>query len=242
MTASRTGQPIAEVASNIALISRETLTLVGHTHVNEAMQRVSGAWISRGNGQEHLTALRSPVLTGAGACGAFLMAQDGIPLRSSGFCNVNELFDANIEQAGRIEVIKGPASVMYGSNAMHGMINVLTPPVRRERRISLEGGPHDYGRAKVFYSTDQWRVDFNGTSDGGWKDDSGFDQQKITAKHKGRLGQWHASTVVGRRQPAIRKRQAMYWVSGPTKTMRYARAIPIPKRIATSGRHGSTLA
>ena len=57
------------------------------------------------------------------------MAQDGIPLRASGFCNVNELFDAHSEQAGGIEVIKGPAGVAYGANAMHGMINVLSPAI-----------------------------------------------------------------------------------------------------------------
>lgn len=196
VTASRTRQPVSEVASNISLIRAETLNLVGHTHISEAMQRVAGAWISRGNGQEHLTALRSPVLTGAGACGAFLMAQDGIPLRASGFCNVNELFDANTEQAGRIEVIKGPASVMYGSNAMHGMINVLTPAVSPERTLVVEAGPHEYRRAKGSFATRTLRLDVNGATDGGWKDHSGFDQQKLTAKHEGTFGEWQATTVL----------------------------------------------
>ncbi|MEJ6682521.1 MAG: TonB-dependent receptor plug domain-containing protein, partial [SAR86 cluster bacterium] len=95
VTANRADQTIAEVSSNISVITADDLRRINPTHINEAMQRVAGAWISRGNGQEHLTALRSPVLTGAGACGAFLMAQDGIPLRASGFCNVNQLFDAH---------------------------------------------------------------------------------------------------------------------------------------------------
>ena len=95
VTANRAEQPLAEVTSNIAVLDAAALGLINQTHINEALQRVAGAWISRGNGQEHLTALRSPVLTGAGACGAFLLAHDGIPLRASGFCNVNELFDAH---------------------------------------------------------------------------------------------------------------------------------------------------
>lgn len=196
VTAARTDQPVVEVSSNIAIIGGETLELIGHTHINEAMQRVPGAWISRGNGQEHLTALRSPVLTGAGGCGAFLMAQDGIPLRASGFCNVNELFDANTEQARRIEVVKGPASVMYGSNAMHGMINVLTPAVARVSSLWVEGGPHDYGRVKMSWGNETLRIDANGTTDGGWKEDAGFDQQKLTIKHRGSLGQWRATTTL----------------------------------------------
>ena len=50
-----------------------------------------------------LLAIRSPVLTGAGACGAFLLLEDGMPLRPTGFCNVNQLFEANTSQAAAIE-------------------------------------------------------------------------------------------------------------------------------------------
>lgn len=194
VSASRSEQPISEVTTNISIVRDDELDLIGHTHINEAMHRVSGAWISRGNGQEHLTALRSPVLTGAGACGAFLMMEDGIPLRASGFCNVNELFYANSEQARQIEVIKGPASVVYGSNAMHGLINVITPRVDSTRALSLEIGPHDYRRAKTSFGTDRWRLDANGTTDGGYKDDSGFDQQKLTAKRIDNVAGWNVTS------------------------------------------------
>jgi iron complex outermembrane recepter protein len=43
--------------------------------------------------------IRSPVLSGAGACGAFLFLEDGLPTRPAGFCNVNQLFELNLEQA-----------------------------------------------------------------------------------------------------------------------------------------------
>ncbi|MFT6435350.1 MAG: outer membrane receptor protein involved in Fe transport [Candidatus Azotimanducaceae bacterium] len=199
VSASRISQPASEISSNVARISGETLKLISQTHINEAMQRVSGAWISRGNGQEHLTALRSPVLTGAGGCGAFLMAQDGIPLRASGFCNVNELFDANSEQAGAIEVIKGPASALYGSNAMHGLINILTPSVEDEDNLQVgaEIGPNDYYRTKLSANYANFRIDLNGTSDGGYKHDAGYGQQKATVKYDGQLGAFNAIATLG---------------------------------------------
>ena len=34
--------------------------------------KTAGVWLSRGSGQEHLTAIRSPVLAGAGSCGDFI--------------------------------------------------------------------------------------------------------------------------------------------------------------------------
>ena len=40
-------------------------------HPKQIFRRLPGIWISRGSGQEHLTAMRSPVLTGPGACGSF---------------------------------------------------------------------------------------------------------------------------------------------------------------------------
>jgi iron complex outermembrane receptor protein len=193
-TASRIDQQVGDVPTNISFIS--DIEAIGATHINETMQKISGVWISRGNGQESLISIRSPVLTGAGGCGAFLTSQDGIPLRASGFCNVNELFDANSEQAGRIEVIKGPATVSYGSNTMHGMINVITPDINDPEYFSFEGGENDYFRAKLSKATENWRIDINGTSDGGYKEDAGFDQQKGTIKNTSTLAGFDATTVL----------------------------------------------
>ena len=108
VTAVKQEASIREVASSISTLTTEELKTTSHVHINEALHRVAGVWISRGNGQEHLTAIRSPVLTGAGSCGAYLMMQDGISLRAPGFCNVNELFESSSELAERIEVLKGP--------------------------------------------------------------------------------------------------------------------------------------
>ncbi|MBP6699937.1 MAG: TonB-dependent receptor [Halioglobus sp.] len=183
-------------------ISAEDLALIGHTHINQAMQQVAGAWIARGNGQESLIALRSPVLTGAGSCGAFLIAGDGISLRAPGFCNVNQLFDANTEQAGLIEVIKGPATALYGSNAMHGLINVLSaaPSAALDANLAIEAGPYDYYRAKLRYGN-TWgahglSVRINGTTDGGYLDDAGYDQQKATLRHDYDGELWRLSSVL----------------------------------------------
>lgn len=202
VTASRIPEDGAKLPLAWSSISEEELELVGHVHINEAMQQVPGAWIARGNGQESLIALRSPVLTGAGSCGAFLVAGEGISLRAPGFCNVNQLFDANTEQAGRIEVIKGPATALYGSNAMHGLINVLSaaPSEQQDQNIALEAGPYDYYRAKYGYGN-TWgahgvSVRINGTTDGGYLDDAGYDQQKATLRHDYESELWRVSSVL----------------------------------------------
>ena len=183
VVASKAAQPLREVTASVALLNQAQLASINPTHMNEAMQRIAGAWVSRGNGQEQLTAIRSPVLTGPGSCGAFLMAQDGIPLRAAGFCNVNQLLESTSELAERIEVIKGPGSAVHGSNALHGVVNLLTPAVQASlRRIKIEAGPDDYYRTRVAISSEKLRLDLSGTHAGGYQDHSGFGQQKLILK------------------------------------------------------------
>ena len=202
VTATRLPQEGALLPLAWSSVGREAIDLTHHVHITELMQRVPGAWISRGNGQESLPSLRSPVLTGAGSCGAFYMAGDGISLRAPGFCNVNQLFDSNTEQAGKIEVIKGPGTALYGSNAMHGVINILSMPPSSEaqHQVSVEAGPNDYYRGRYRYGNTLGRhglsLNLNASTDGGYKDDSGYDQQKLTARHDYDGDVWDITSVL----------------------------------------------
>jgi iron complex outermembrane receptor protein len=190
VTADRFENTLRDVPASIYAVGGDALETVRATHINEILARVPGTWISRGNGQESLISIRSPVLTGTGSCGAFQTAQDGIPLRAPGFCNVNQLFEANTEQAGSIEVIRGPGSILYGANALHGAINIISDPVSENLTsdFSYELGPHTYNRVRGTVSNTNgqhgYRVSFNGNYDEGYKDDSGFGQQKLSMQHK----------------------------------------------------------
>jgi iron complex outermembrane receptor protein len=201
VTATQQASSRLQMPISVSVVDQDDLAIVQQVHINEVFQRVSGAWISRGNGQESLTALRSPVLTGPGSCGAFFVAGDGISLRAPGFCNVNQLFDANTEQAERIEVLKGPATALYGSGAMHGLVNVITPlPMEQEQhQFGIEAGPHDYRRGKYRYDnqfgSQGLMVAANYTDDGGYKRSSGFDQTKLSLRHTYDGDQFSTDTI-----------------------------------------------
>ncbi|MEX0740716.1 MAG: TonB-dependent receptor [Pseudohongiella sp.] len=184
ISASRRPEDLGNVNASIAILSEEELRLISHTHIQEAANRLPGVNINRNNGQESLISIRSPVLSGGGACGAFLLAEEGIPLRAAGFCNVNELFDSHSENAERIEVIRGPGSAFYGSNAVHGMINVVLPEPDDRRQLSLEAGPRGTlrGNARIGFENDNFSHTFlvNGISEEGYRPQSGVDQQKLS--------------------------------------------------------------
>ncbi len=175
-------------AEALSAMDRDSIDLAGAPHPNEILARVPGAWISRGSGQEQLTAIRSPVLTGVGACGAFLFLEDGVPMRPAGFCNVNQLFELNTEQAARVEVLRGPGAAVHGSNALHGVINVVPRMPEDGPRFGagLEVGSESYRRARVGLSdsdpTLAWRIDGFAVDTGSFREDEGFRQQKLNAQ------------------------------------------------------------
>ena len=204
VTVTETGSPVPlqKLADNTTKVSGEDLALVSESHPAQIFAQVPGAWVTQGGGQESLTGLRSPLFTGQGACGAFLLLEDGIPVQPAGFCNVNALLEINTEQAAAIEVIRGPGSVLYGGNALHGIINVLTraPDTLPEDSGGLERGSHDYTRVET--SVASWdgaagfRFSANASHDGGFRADSGYDQQKLDLRYDHSEGNLDSETLL----------------------------------------------
>ncbi len=187
VTAERRPVDAAAEPSNVSVWDFETLTRLSADHPQEALNRAPGVFLHRGSGQEHLTAIRSPVLTGGAGAGSFLYLQDGVPLRAAGFANVNGLFEAPTEFAAGLETVRGPGSALYGSNAVHGLVNVLTPaPQHTQTRVSASLSTLQRTKAQLVRS----HGDANGgvlfgvdlLNDNGWREPSGVDQQKVLAR------------------------------------------------------------
>ena len=197
VTGRRLMEDQSKVIGNAGQVSEDELQRIAHAHISQVTARVPGVWLSRGNGQELLASVRSPVFTGAGSCAEILITEDGLPIRPTGMCNVNQLFEANTEQASGFEIWRGPGAVFYGSNAMHGVINTLSPEVKRNI-IATEVGSNNYHRVKIGWKNEEGlkslQVAANGVSDGGFKDNSGFDQQKLSIKHGWASNNFSSST------------------------------------------------
>ncbi|MGD1935549.1 MAG: TonB-dependent receptor [Candidatus Phaeomarinobacter sp.] len=186
VTATRAPQPQSELAGNTTVLEDEEITLISQDNPAELLNRVPGVYVHSNDGQEHLTSIRSPVLTGGAGQGSFLYLEDGIPLRAAGWGNVNGLFDAHFENADRVEVVRGPGSALYGSNAVHGLINVITPDPSfiAKRTLSFETGGHrDKGTADVTGAlTDNtaYRASVSLLEDSSFREHASVGQQKAT--------------------------------------------------------------
>ena len=159
------------------------------SHPAELFTRLPGTWITRGSGQEHLSAVRSPLLSGAGGCGALLILEDGIPIRPPGFCNVNNLFEVNLLQADSLRVLRGPGGLGHASGGLHGVIDVRSrsPRFNPINRISVEGGGKDYYRVGLSLTKDAGEgmvgLDANAVDSGSFREDEGYEHQFMNLAH-----------------------------------------------------------
>ena len=187
----RSEQSIADLATNISVLNKEKLDSVAPVHIQQVLSQVPGVSTQRGNGQESLPGIRSAVLTGSGACGSVLVLEEAIAVRGAGFCNVNELFDTHFEQASQIEVVRGPNTAFFGSNALNGSININLPSTG-SNTISAEFGSNSFVRLKaaanyIDKEHNQGRIYATLSEDGGFRDDSGYKQQKFSWRHRAQV-------------------------------------------------------
>lgn len=144
VSANRDLQPRTEAPVAISVISRNTLTETKATQLEMVLNKVPGVYMVNLGNEQHSMSIRQPI----GLKSLFLYLEDGIPIRTTGDFNHNALIEINHAALNRIEVIKGPGSSMYGSEAVGGALNFITqaPALFPTSRIQAEYGSNGYKR------------------------------------------------------------------------------------------------
>ncbi|MEZ5937451.1 MAG: TonB-dependent receptor [Hyphomonadaceae bacterium] len=213
------GDRQAQDPGSNSVISSVTIEEVHADHPAEILNTVPGVNVQMNSGQENLVAIRSPVLSGGAGQGSFLFLENGLPIRAPGFGNVNSVFELHHETAAAIEVVRGPGSVRYGSNAEHGLINVIAPEpgqVGYNYMASLSLNSLQRLRADTASAYKLGDVDMFAalsiTDDNGWRDASGVDMQKLTWRAAGNMGAWR---VVGGVTGVNLNQETAGYIQGP---------------------------
>jgi outer membrane receptor protein involved in Fe transport len=172
ISGSREIQKRTEVPVAINIISKSQMNDTKATRLDMLINKVPGVFMVDLGNEQHSMSVRQPL----GYSNLFLYLEDGIPIRALGDFNHNALIEINQSSLQRIEVIKGPASSLYGSEAVGGAINFITasPSPTLTGKVQAEVGTSGYYRTDFTISNTHKKL---GIFFGGYYADQ---QQKIT--------------------------------------------------------------
>ena len=125
VSASRETQKRQEVSASIGLLTENQIKETKAFGIEQLVNQVPGVFMSTSkasSNEQHFMATRSPISTKS----LFLYVEDGLPIRPVAVFNHNALLEMNNTTFSRIEVLKGPASSIYGSEAIGGSFNFIT--------------------------------------------------------------------------------------------------------------------
>jgi len=180
VTATKLETPAREVASSVTVISEEDISTKQQTTVLDALRSVPAVDVVRQGGAGQQTSI---FMRGANSEHTLVLI-DGIqvndPISPARFFDFAHLTTDNID---RIEVLRGPGSTLYGSDALGGVINIITQKGQGEPRltVSAEGGSYEThrekiglsgGNEKINYSLTASYLDSNGIGAASRKDDN----------------------------------------------------------------------
>lgn len=185
VTAGRTAQSRSEAPVAIGSITAQMLKDTRPISLDQVLNKTSGVFMVNLGNEQHQMSIRQPMTTKS----LFLYLEDGVPIRTTGLYNHNALLEMNMAAAKQIEVIRGPASAMYGAEAIGGVVNMITlsPPAYSSGHVNIQANTNGYRRMDVQYGNTIGKAGllFSGylaNRTGGQLKHSDFDKLALTLK------------------------------------------------------------
>ena len=122
VTATRTEQPLADLVADVSIVDRETIESSGAAGVGDVLARLPGIEMGRAGGPGGNTSI---FVRGAETRFAAVYI-DGVRVDSQAGSGGTTWEAIPLAQIERIEVLRGPAAAVYGSDAVAGVIQIFT--------------------------------------------------------------------------------------------------------------------
>jgi len=152
----------------ISILSAKTIDEAKAQRIDFLLNKVSGVYMPTIGNEQHMMSIRQPI----SLKGLYLYLEDGMPIRTSGLFSSNALIEMNSSNIHSIEIIKGPASALYGAEAIGGVVNILTTPVPSKNNAFISTQINNTGYKKMDLS---WGAP---TKTGGWIINAAWTDQK----------------------------------------------------------------
>lgn len=215
-TAGKKSEKISDVPASVVLITRDDISRYGYLSIEEILENVPGLyliddynWIGQKN-----FGVRGFFSTGA--FDNMIVLINGVNQKNEGLLDSysTERIEVPVESIDRVEIIRGPMSVMYGSGAFFGAINIITNDSNDEEESDLitasvgnqniyrlyagikgKTGDFNFSLNGSIYSDDGIDVPFskmmtdasivtNSVEQGGWQLDNGMTKNRLKTRRE----------------------------------------------------------
>lgn len=140
VTATRTPLALVDALAPVIVISGEELRRTATFDIAEALRLHAGLEIGRNGGPGQATSL---FIRGTNSNHALVLI-DGVRV-NPGTLGAAALQNIGPQDIERIEIVKGPRSSLYGTEAIGGVVNIITRRAREPLRLDAEAGAGRYG-------------------------------------------------------------------------------------------------
>ena len=145
VTATRTAQPIGDVVADVTLIDREVIERSGAAGIADVLARVPGIEIARNGGVGNQT----NVFTRGGESRHTVVLIDGVRVDSQSTSGGANWQAISLAQIDRIEIVRGPTSAVYGSDAAAGVVQIFTKKGQGAFTPAITLGYGSYNTQKI---------------------------------------------------------------------------------------------
>lgn len=141
VTAHRFTEPIVTVLAPRVVVNRAQIERWQSPSLPDILQRLPGITMTRNGG---LGQWPSVLVRGTTSGSRVLLLVDGIRLPSTGVTSAFDFSQIPVGLIQRIEYIRGPLAAMYGSDAIGGVINIITESQNTRNNVNVSYGLKDY--------------------------------------------------------------------------------------------------
>lgn len=178
VTATRTPREKSETPGTIEVITKEEIIITGAETVAEALTK-DGLVVSNQGG----AAAVSTVQLDGFSSGQTLVLVNGMPANTgaAGMVDLSYFPTAGID---KIEIVHGPLSALYGSNALGGVVNIITDLTGEpQTSLGLSNGSFDTGKASFVLQRENYGLAVGGLTTNGHRDRSETDNLYVMAQY-----------------------------------------------------------
>ena len=197
VTATALPEEVEDTPAAVTVITRDEIEARAARDVADVLREVPGLTVARAGSSGHQTSL----FTRGSNSAHTLVLWNGIEINNPFFGGYDwgQFSTAGVEQ---VEVVRGPYSALYGSDAVAGVVNILTIPAKSGVRAALEAGGNGLRNAKVeatrVTTATTLSASFESRADDGFASNDDFDEESANVALRWRAANGLSFGLTGR--------------------------------------------